>query len=207
MFKFLINACVTVILALLITNIFVTYFNQGSGFELVPLGPKFGTPPDSDATLTPVVHLATKDKKSFCTAFVVDANYAVTAAHCINHGGKLPKETLKLLDEKGTDVADAQAVGFHDRSDLGLLKGKFNKFLPLKAEFHNNGFEVRRVLAACGFPYGQHRLICNVFIPAMSGGPVIDPETGIAIGVNYAVGSEYSYISPLQGFLGVFGLE
>lgn len=199
--------------------------SENTGFQLLPLDVKFGTSPDKDASLEPVVHLANAKAEPFCTAFIVDANYAVTAAHCINGNGKgkLPKENLKILDEKGNDIGDVQAVGFHDRSDLGLLKGNFKKFLPLPANFYDNGFEVRRMLAACGFPYGQKKLICNTFvpmgnstftvkgigylIPAMSGGPVIDPQTGIAIGVNYAVDENYAYVRPLQGFLGIFDLE
>lgn len=197
--------------------------SSNPGFQLLPLEQKFGTAPDNDANLEPIVHLADEKGKAFCTAFVVDANYAVTAAHCINEGGKLPKENLKILDESGKEVGIVRAVGFHNRSDLGLLKGNFKKFLPLPVNFYTSGFQVVKPMAACGFPYGQHKLICNMFVPmgsesftvkgrgflvpAMSGGPVIDVELGVAVGVNYAVGDDYSYVRPLQGFLGVFGLD
>lgn len=223
MFKKVITIILGIYLGLMIaaTTLLVGVNNKGS--QLLPLDKKFGTAPDNDATLEPVVHLADAKGKAFCTAFIVDANYAVTAAHCINEGGSLPKEKLKILDESGKDLGDVQAVGFHDRSDLGLLKGNFKKFLPLRANFYTNGFQIVKPMAACGFPYGQHKFICNIFtpmgneeftvkgkgflVPAMSGGPVVDLESGFAVGVNSAVGDNYSYVRPLQGFLGIFGLD
>jgi hypothetical protein len=43
--------------------------------------------------------------------------------------------------------------------------------------------------------------------PGMSGGPVVDPNTGIAYGVNYALDDGHSYVNSLQGFLGIFKIE
>lgn len=87
---------------------------------------KFGTPP-AHPEYYPIVHLANSEGKPFCTAFVIDANYAATAGHCLEDGkGKLKTETFKLLDDKNVDLkTDAKAVGYDEWTDFGLLLGRF----------------------------------------------------------------------------------
>jgi S1-C subfamily serine protease len=216
--ELLVGATVGLLIALIILAL-----NEEPDSRFEHLDIKFGTPTLNDAKFDPIVHLADNKKRVFCTAFIIDANYAATAGHCVNSKDKYYPNKLTLLDEAGNQVAEAQAVGYHNRSDLGLLKGDFKKFKVLKAEFHHAEFQLTPMALTCGYPYGQNKLICNLFhtvgnvefmvagkgylVPGMSGGPVISPSTGLAIGVNHAVDENYAYVRPLQGFLGVFQLD
>lgn len=191
--------------------------------DVVPLSKKFGTW-STKPKLTPIVHLTNEFYQPFCTAFVVDANYAVTAAHCVDSEGHLSEKKYRFLNEMGQDDdVEVTAVGYDKDTDLGLLTGDFNNFINLKVDFNNMGFFPGKPMYACGFPFGQHTLACNMIIPVnnedlairslgflrngMSGGPVIDINTGIAYGVNFAIDDGHSYVNSLQGLLGIFHIE
>lgn len=192
--------------------------------NILEIKKKFGENP-SEPLYNPIIKLADKKGKAFCSAFVIDANYAVTAGHCV--GGiedELNKEDLRVILDSGQDAGiKVKAMGYTHRVDLGLIMGNFNKFKPLRADFINFRSNVP-VVMACGFPFCQKQLICNpilpqkndVFyvdamgymVPGMSGGPVIDVKTGEAIGLNSASGEGVVKFTPLQGLLGAFhGLE
>lgn len=148
----------------------------------------------------------------------------MTAGHCVEYKGKLKKDKLKFLDAKNVDLhTEVLPVGYDETTDFGLLKGDFDKYFILKSDFVNSGFISGKVMVACGFPFGQKGLTCNPirvvnndFLAVrvegflrngMSGGPVIDPNTGIAYGINFAIVDGFSYVNSLQGFLGFFGID
>lgn len=186
--------------------------------------PKLGTPP-SDPQYDPIIKLAIKDD-AFCSAFVIDANYALTAGHCIDNGfGGMLEDEIQIQLEDGTDSKiTAKAVGINNRTDVGLIKGDFNKFQFLIVNFYTFPINVREGdYVTCGYPYGQKRLTCVRFVPVnnsyfaiagkgflmpgMSGGPMIDLNTGVVLGVNISVGEGLVNAASTIGSLGAFGIE
>ncbi len=193
--------------------------------DSIPLHYQFGEMQDDNAIFNPIVRIVGQKGFGFCTAWVVDKHYAVTAAHCINNNGRMNKETLKFYNENGLDTQVTAKVAAYDIStDLGLLYGDFHLIRPLKVDFNNDGFDRYKSdkYITCGYPLGQKHLSCTGFIPTntdyftivgkshlipgMSGGPVIN-SAGVAVAVNTAVNEDVAIISPVQGFLGIFQLE
>lgn len=172
-----------------------------------------------------VIKLETMKNQFFCTGFVISPNFAITAGHCLNQDGKLHKEPIKVFNSLGLDTSvRAKAAGFMTRNDFGLLMGDFKDFKAVKVEMEKFTIIPGKLYKACGFPYGQHELACNPFVPirnygffmagpgylvpGQSGGPVIDPETGVVVGLNTAALEEgLILITPLQGIAGAFGLD
>lgn len=213
--------------ALLVFNIIMLWPKQHETVQppvvKIPFGEMQGI---TTTSFNSIVRLANPDGRSFCTGWVVDRRYAVTAAHCINKRGKIRLEPIKLFADTGEDTGiTAQASDFDARMDLGLLVGDFSRIEPIRVNFVSEGFprdpSIRYL--ACGFPLGQRKLFCSPFIPTdshffaiagqghlipgMSGGPVINQDTGEVVGVNTAVYKDKSIVSPVQGFLGLFQLE
>lgn len=173
-----------------------------------------------------IIGLTKPNGQFFCTAFVIDVHYAVTAAHCISDGTTLKKTPIFIRDDQGKSTnIQVTAAGFSNRSDFGLLLGDFSKFRVVEANFTDYSFNNKHKYAACGFPYGQTKMVCNDFIPTgtdlflvtgkgyltpgQSGGPVIDKTTGLAVGINSQAcetGSCFG-VYPLQGYLGAFNIE
>lgn len=192
--------------------------------EIQPGLVPYGTATRNDARWEPIVRLVSPF--GYCSGWVVDANYVVTAGHCINNDGHLSKELVKIYDINGnyTSVV-AKPVGLDERMDLGLLKGEFSNFKVLPTEFEQEGFPMDNphTFTSCGYPLGQKKLSCTRVVPfktnmfmmevyghliaGESGGPVIDDVTGKAVGVNDAVGENSAFVQPIQGALGLFGLE
>jgi hypothetical protein len=166
-----------------------------------------------------------KKGRGFCSGFVADANYIITAAHCIEKNYGLDKEPIQIHDQYGKDTGvTAEAVAMSNRIDVGMVKGDFRKFKTLKADFY--GFTPTNKpgkYQTCGFPGLQNKLTCTEFlpqynegfyiagkgflIPGMSGGPVFDTQNEVVIGVNSAAGSGVVLVAPLLGMLGMFGVE
>lgn len=200
-------------------------FGNGKSRDRKPLEFPFGEMQDPYKTkYDPIVRLRLKN--GFCSGWIVDKHYAVTAAHCINENGYIDESPIKIFDDNGANTFTlAQAVGYDQRTDLGLLSGNFEEFIPLKTNFEQEGFprDGNKHYLSCGFPLGQKKLSCTEFIPTqtaifaiagyshlipgMSGGPVIDYDTRSAVAVNTAVAGDLAIVSPLQGFLGLFRLE
>lgn len=172
--------------------------------------------------LSPIVKLVDPIQQIACTAFIVDKNYAITAAHCLNLNGKLPDYKLEICYPDFQAITkDVDAVAYDTKSDIGLLKGNFDsyKYLAIDPinEINNNVGYV-----ACGFPHQSHGIICNKFTydhndeeekivgiarfyHGMSGGPVIDTKTNRAIGIISAMDDQgFSYVVPLQILFGIF---
>lgn len=168
----------------------------------------------------PVIRIFLDKDQFICSGFVIDNNYALTAGHCLEgNGGKT------MYIERTQPV---KVVGYSMRVDLGLLKGDFSDYkrvgilpnaaLSLVLEGHDT--------IACGFPLGQSKYVClpsqmrgsigdehaavGELYPGMSGGPVVEPNTGLVIGVNAAVSITYPnlvFFSRLTGVLALFGIE
>lgn len=179
--------------------------------------------------LDPVLRV-TKDGAGHCTAFVIDDNYAITAAHCVDNNRMkrgLEKDARFAVTIDG-ETFELEAVAMNGRIDVGLFRGDFRKFDKLLVDFYS--YDQTAYFTApltsfisCGYPYSQKTLTCTRFypktnvgfyiagqgmlIPGMSGGPVLDPLTGAVIGVNSAAGQGAFYVSPVLGMLGAFKIE
>lgn len=156
----------------------------------------------------------------FCSGTVISDNLALTAGHCVIRdflGMSMLLSRVEIKNSKneytGVFATVANAEG---RSDQALLYGDFKNFKHRK--IITNPVEVLAIftnpsakIVMCGFPYGG-RLYCNNFkyiapflfqikgqgflYPGMSGGPVIDLETGNVIAVNTAMMEEFVILSP-----------
>lgn len=203
---------------------------NGNQATVLPDLPTFGTysqaQKEQSTSYGPIIKLS-RDDRPFCSAFVIDRNYALTAAHCIDGTfGEMDGRPLQILDEVSNDTGViAHPVGKNNRVDIGLVMGDFSEFVPYRVDFYgftptNNAGQY----VTCGFPYLQNKVTCNAFIPSgnvgfslvgagflipgMSGGPVIDTVNGVVIGINSAMGmSGGAYIAPVLGALGFFGIE
>lgn len=189
--------------------------------NLAPFGyPVFKAPKHSG-----IVQIG-RNNDMFCSAYVADGQYIITAGHCVSdRQGRLDRTPVQIYDQFGRDTGVvAQPVGLNNRVDVGLIRGDFRNFQPLESDFY--GFTPTNDAGqyeTCGFPYLQRKLTCTKFfpnsnygftlagdgflIPGMSGGPVIDRTHQVVIGVNSAMGDGAALIAPVLGLLGAFGIE
>lgn len=184
--------------------------------------------PNSDAEFNANIQLIdNKTNRFFCSAVVVDDNYAFTAAHCLtDDNDRLTKDIINIRNDKGLPTGvSAVAAGLSNRIDFAILKGDFRKFKHARFNTYKNDFmeSLMSNYVACGFPMGQNKISCTKFyfrgmtyfhaygtghlLPGMSGGPVYNLETGELVGVNSAVGEGFVIIVPLFGIAGAFGIE
>lgn len=174
----------------------------------------------------------TSDGNFFCTGFVIDDHYAVTAAHCVDEGSllfqapKLSKKNIDILSKTGfhTGVV-AKAAAMNNRQDYAVIRGDFSLFRKVKIDTTTAPvlYSKDKIYRACGFPSGQPELVCvdlkpdgneyfhimgigDGLYPGMSGGPVYDLRTNTVVGVNSYVGKKYVAFGPLIGMLAHFGL-
>jgi hypothetical protein len=182
--------------------------------------------------LSPIIRMHMKEEGRYqfiCSAFVVSDSYAITAGHCIvNESFFMKKDDVHIFDIKGNDAKmTAFPAAVNLRVDYGLLKGdfrKFNKILldnpPMTGFIYKAG-----PFASFGFPWGGALMITPLQVmpninkafeiqvlgpiyPGMSGGPVIDVTTGIAVGINHAVdGQAGSLIAPLVNFFDALEID
>jgi hypothetical protein len=163
-----------------------------------------------------------------CTAFVIDNNYAVTAAHCLVES---PKKLL-MWDDSGQFSQVVTVAAYASGYDLGLLLGdftKFNKMNIITDQPVGNLLRGQPVLS-CGFPHGSHTGVCTQAqilgphnggliaegeaYPGMSGGPVIEPTSMVVVALNTALYGLYNnlppdtlYFSPLIGLFDMFNIK
>lgn len=172
-----------------------------------------------------IIRLNNPEGFFFCTGFVIDNNYAMTAAHCVlNSIGYIKNDDIIISDQYSmptTVIAHAVAV---DRYlDIAFIKGDFSKFEFKPVDFYGKYFKRGMIMQSCGFPAGMYFLYCTELqhvgnynfqyrtnggpiFKGCSGGPVIDPESGYVIGVNSAVSQDNVIIAPVIGSLESAGL-
>jgi V8-like Glu-specific endopeptidase len=185
----------------------------------------FGDMQSTDQSkFSPLVRLVNDKGRGFCSAFIIDKHYAITAAHCVSDK-EIDNEVFSLFSDSGKDTyTTVKTLSFDSSTDLAVLVGDFDKFSPLQVNFNNEGFPTNEVHTyyTCGFPLAQKHATCHEFtpiemnyfkvagkghlIPGMSGGPVIN-ELSVAVGINSSVLEDMVFISPLEGMLGLFNLE
>lgn len=167
--------------------------------------------------LPPIVRLHDLSTQSFfCSGHVVAQNMIVTAAHCLSNL-QLNAPVLIMSPYDYSKFRMAFVASYEGQSDQALVTGDFTDFdtFPIATDAKTiiNILENPKTrLISCGFPHAGN-LLCtpmqivgrygfqvevNGFMyRGMSGGPVIDLNTGYQIGVNTAVAGPNALISPL----------
>lgn len=157
----------------------------------------------------------------FCSGVVISDVQILTAAHCIVRDSLFGLEVVKKVEIRAVnDTAMglyAEVVAANPRQDVAMLSGNFSLFdhmsVEIKPQALEDSYLKSKHLKACGYPAGgalvctqvknvKHQLFgfsADGFLyPGMSGGPVIDEETGMVIGVNTAVFESRIYLSPTE---------
>lgn len=167
-----------------------------------------------------VVRLIMSNGRTYCSGVIVGRSIAITAAHCIDEN----QTTVIVRTQKG-DIIITRPVNVDHRMDRAILIGDFSG--QIKAKLVTDPAKASpalrsktRRLVACGYPHGA-RLYCSEFkpsgkqdfmfkgqgtgIPGMSGGPLLDADTGEVFAVTSQV-SEIGEIcvAPLFEILALF---
>lgn len=173
---------------------------------------------DEPAQFSPIVRLSAiydGHEHFFCTGTVVSTKYIITAAHCVQGAPPDMVIMVRSVDETFGGVAKVSAAGY--QLDFAILEGSFAQFDKMPFETNTarivHSFKHSRSMEACGYPGGGD-LTCQRFAnakpftfffsapgvamyPGMSGGPVIDLETGKLIGVNTAMTENEALLTPI----------
>lgn len=181
--------------------------------------------PTGNATYPPIIRLINPAGYFYCSGIVIDANYALTAAHCVTNSiGGLRDEEISIYDKYSNPTIKARAIAADNLRDVAFIRGDFNEFQAAKVDFNGSNFTRGMSFISCGFPGGQFYEFCTELIhtgnrnfqiranggpifKGMSGGPVYDKDTGIVMGVNSAVDETDIIIAPLTGVLESVGLQ
>jgi hypothetical protein len=231
----LLKFVVVLALAVQITTLALLLFKNPPDVQVITRGlPKVGATAFKTQTNDPTIRLLYKGDFR-CTAAVVDAAYAVTAAHCVVNGSGLGLESgMSVTDITSTHYGDVKVVGLVHRLDYALIYGDFSNFRKFRIKHKKlelntmqSQLAIRNVAypeeyQACGYPMGARTKNCVTFVPlaswgfqvigtgqlfpGMSGGPVTD-SSGALVGVNSAVYADKSIISPVVGIFSAFGVE
>jgi S1-C subfamily serine protease len=170
-----------------------------------------------------IIRLKNGDDNFFCTGFVIDGKYAITAAHCVDYLSTGEEIKIYSRNNVNTNVI-ARVLCFNHRNDSAIIMGDFRNFKPAPIEKDKHGFAASKgPFMTCGYPYDQKQLYCNyalpvemqnfsvrltgALIPGMSGGPVFDLNTNKVVGLNSAVDGPFIIVYPLVGTLGQCGID
>lgn len=186
----------------------------------------------ADKELFPSIVALSENGNNFCSGIVISDTEVLTAAHCvvINLGFMMmPRqnfEVTSLVKGNAKAVSPAKVYALNGRSDIAIITGDFRLFKKQKintspdADILANTYE----LATCGFPgggplacytlHGEFKQIDMIgfrigqMYAGMSGGPVIDLNTGIVYAVNHAVSTDQVIVAPIVNlFESVFVVE
>lgn len=157
-----------------------------------------------------------------CTGTVVSPTKVLTAAHCITNYVNEYKVVSIVNSEKKFLVVDAKLIMVNKDEDIAILGGDFSEFNSIKIDPNpENDLAVNPNFNAvnCGFAYGG-RFVCykmnqvgklgplisavGQMYQGMSGGPVIDLNSGHILGINlgYMTQQPQILVTPLTN-LGV----
>lgn len=157
--------------------------------------------------LNPIIRIASAVK--YCSAFVINDRFALTAAHCLDPGDK-----FLVYSATGQLITTAEAYSAYRTLDYGAITGDFSRFsaLALATQFAC-AEHIPSLYFACGYPGGQRELACTTVrttnvdtfavlgigagYPGMSGGPVINTATQKVEGVVSAMKEDKFVIAPL----------
>ncbi len=181
--------------------------------------PKTEQPPHVNTAIVRLHDVATG--RFFCSGTVISDELILTAAHCVVRESFFGYEIVDKVEIRAEDGQPlgliAKLVNANPRQDVALLIGNFKLFDKMPVEIRpqaiEDSFLYSKHLKACGYPAGG-TLVCttvtnvkhmnfgfsaNGFLyPGMSGGPVIDEDTGAIIAVNTAVENDRIYVSPTE---------
>lgn len=167
----------------------------------------------------------------FCSGVVIADHLILTAAHCVVREGffGIGVEVVRKVEIRAANGVSlgiyADLLNANPRQDVALLDGNFSLFDKKEVEINPNKLEQSflhsKHLRACGYP-DAGSLACSAvsnvshmnfgftadgfLYPGMSGGPVIDEETGKVIAVNTAVIESKIYLSPTVELFNQLGL-
>lgn len=174
-----------------------------------------------------LIQIGKESKEEFdCTAFVIDDKYALTAAHCVLDDEGYPslgKFKVKNHEQKLTPTV-AEVAGINLREDAALLVGDFSMFTHLPVDFRGNLLQVGiegMPTVTCGFPRGgpaicvtqqmlrasgfTYAAIGSIYLPGMSGGPVMGPERNV-VGIATYADTETQNSTPVLNLDSKFGI-
>ncbi len=174
-----------------------------------------------------IIKIISRERRSSCTAFVVDAGFAITAAHCVSDAkGLLAKDPLEVYNSESEYLnITAVPVGLNHLLDYAVITADFSHFKSFKYNFSEDTIKYGKKYISCGFPFSQKHFRCSdlyvkgnrfftytakgsMIFPGQSGGPVIDSDTDMVVGVNSAVDEDgVVMFNSLIGIHAVFGLE
>lgn len=165
--------------------------------------------------------------KPHCSGVVIAQNYILTAGHCVF--GLLGKE-LTVNPASNIQVSvKAKGAAYNMRQDYGVVTGDFSRFAKSPIDPIQPGLFRARPdgIVGVGFAGGASRYTVTSLMPVayymfsliatgqvypgMSGGPVVNIDTGEVIGVlsathdmgNGTFGTEISTLIGLYGSLGI----
>lgn len=163
-----------------------------------------------------IVKLVSDDGRFFCSGVVISDTQVLSAAHCFTW---LKENSFSVVSIENSDetalVAHARVSGYNIRADTAIVNGDFKRFSQMEIDADPSSdilINPQYDLVACGFPYGG-KVICYPLTNAtkmidgisfngqmyagMSGGPVIDLNTGKVLAVNHAVAPGFVIVAPI----------
>lgn len=166
--------------------------------------------------------------KPHCSGVVIAHNYVLTAGHCVF--GLLGKEIEVNPGSKIEVTIKAKGAAYNMRQDYGVVVGDFSKFVLSPVDPIQPGLfrASPDAILGVGFAGGASKYTMTKLIPVayamfsliatgqvypgMSGGPVVNANTGEVIGVLSATydmgnGNYGTEISTLIGLYGSLGIE